>query len=268
MPSPLDANVFLSVSAVHYREGQRLLILRDVKDIHNMEQFRRYFVANDSHELRTPMTVLLGYLESMQGACPDDLSPAIDRMQEQARQMQALLNDLLELSRLQSDKPGSDERTVDVPAMLMQLREQADELSQGVHELHFEVDRHLYLHGAPADLESAFRNLINNAIHYTPQGGRIDVTWSGDNEAARLSVRDTGIGIPRRDIPRLTERFYRVGSDRSRHSGGTGLGLSIVKHVLNAHQARLQIDSELGEGSTFTCVFPRERVRTEDDREP
>jgi len=261
MPSPKDNNVFLSVSAVHYREGQRLLILRDVTDLHNLEQVRRDFVANVSHELRTPLTVLLGYLESMQGTCPDDLAPAIDRMQEQARQMQALLNDLLELSRLQSDQPGSDEHRVDVPAMLMQLREQAEELSQGSHVIHFQVESGLDLHGAQADLESAFRNLINNAIHYTPSGGRIDVEWWSDMDSARLVVRDTGIGIPKRDIPRLTERFYRVGSDRSRHSGGTGLGLSIVKHVLNAHQARLLIDSELGEGSSFTCVFPRERVR-------
>jgi two-component system phosphate regulon sensor histidine kinase PhoR len=262
MPSPLDNNTFLSVSAVHYREDQRLLILRDVTDIHNLEQVRRDFVANVSHELRTPLTVLLGYLESMQGACPDDLSPAVDRMQEQARQMQALLNDLLELSRLQSDQPGADERNVDVPAMLMQLREQAEELSQDSHAIRFDIEPGLRLHGAQADLESAIRNLVNNAIHYTPKGGQINLKWWSDEEGvARLRVRDTGIGIPKRDIPRLTERFYRVGSDRSRHSGGTGLGLSIVKHVLNAHQARLVIDSELGEGSTFTCVFPRDRVR-------
>jgi two-component system phosphate regulon sensor histidine kinase PhoR len=146
--------------------------------------------------------------------------------------------------------------------MLMQLREQAEELSQGSHDIRFDIEPGLRLHGAQADLESAIRNLVNNAIHYTPKGGQINLKWWSDEEGvARLRVRDTGIGIPTRDIPRLTERFYRVGSDRSRHSGGTGLGLSIVKHVLNAHLARLVIDSELGEGSTFTCVFPRDRVR-------
>lgn len=106
---------------------------------------------------------------------------------------------------------------------------------------------------------SAFRNLIANAIHYTPERGRIQISWRAEDEGLVLSVTDTGIGIPRRDIPRLTERFYRVGSDRARHRGGTGLGLSIVKHVLNAHGARLRIESELGEGSTFSCVFPSSR---------
>jgi two-component system phosphate regulon sensor histidine kinase PhoR len=259
MASPLDSNVRLSVKAVRYREGQRLLVLRDITEIHNLERIRRDFVANVSHELRTPLTVLLGYLESIRDQCPEDVEPAIGRMQDQARQMQALLNDLLELSRLQSAEGHHDDQRVDVPAMLMQLKEQSEELSGGRHELRFEVEPGLGLAGNPVDLESAFRNLINNAIHYTPAGGRITVRWESAGDAIRFSVQDTGIGIPRRDIPRLTERFYRVGSDRSRHSGGTGLGLAIVKHVLNTHDARLTIASELGAGSTFTCVFPLER---------
>lgn len=256
MASPLDSNVHLSINAVRYREDQRLLIVRDVTDIHNVERIRRDFVANVSHELRTPLTVLLGYLESMQDQCPEDLSPAVERMRDQARQMQNLLNDLLELSRLQTTSHESEDLDVDVPAMLMQLKEQAEELSQGNHDLRFEVDPDLLLRGAATDLESAFRNLINNAIHYTPDGGSIRISWRDTPRGPEFSVTDTGIGIPKRDIPRLTERFYRVGSDRSRHRGGTGLGLSIVKHVLNAHDSRLSIESELGEGSTFTCVFP------------
>jgi two-component system phosphate regulon sensor histidine kinase PhoR len=261
MASPEDPNVRLSVSAVRYRAGQRLLVLRDVTEIHNLEKIRRDFVANVSHELRTPLTVLLGYLESISDQCSEDVVPVIDRMQDQARQMQALLNDLLELSRLQAANPQDrEEALVDIPAMLMQLKEQSEEYSQGRHELRFEIEPGLSLLGNPVDLESAFRNLINNAINYTPEGGEIRVRWSSDHSGAYFTVTDTGIGIPSRDIPRLTERFYRVGPDRSRHSGGTGLGLSIVKHVLNTHDARLLIKSELGSGSAFTCVFPLDRL--------
>jgi len=145
--------------------------------------------------------------------------------------------------------------------MLMQLKEQADELSRGRHELVFDVAAGPWLSGIASDLESAFGNLISNAIKYTPDGGTISVSWQDSEEGPLLVVSDTGIGIPTRDIPRLTERFYRVGSDRARQTGGTGLGLSIVKHVLNAHQATLRIESELGEGSRFTCIFPPERRR-------
>ncbi|MEE4173923.1 MAG: phosphate regulon sensor histidine kinase PhoR [Xanthomonadales bacterium] len=261
MTSPRDSNRRLSVSAVHYREDQRLLILRDITDIHNLEQVRRDFVANVSHELRTPLTVLLGYLESLRDDADDEFGPALARMQEQGWQMQSLLNDLLELSRLQAESQTQSDEEISICATLLQLREQAEEISQGRHTIEVRCENGLALLGNEKDLESAFRNLIANAIHYTPAGGDIRISWNQTDEGPAFSVSDTGIGIPRRDIPRLTERFYRVGSDRSRHTGGTGLGLSIVKHVLNAHGARLQIDSELGEGSTFTCVFPPERTR-------
>ncbi len=261
MSSPRDSNRRLSVSAVDYRENQRLLILRDITDIHNLEQIRRDFVANVSHELRTPLTVLLGYLESLRDEDDDELAPAVARMQEQGWQMQALLNDLLELSRLQSESQPESDGEVSVCATLMQLREQAEEISQGNHTIEVHCEHGLALLGNEKDLESAFRNLIANAIHYTPAGGRIRISWSRTEDGPVFSVTDSGIGIPRRAIPRLTERFYRVGSDRARHTGGTGLGLSIVKHVLNAHGARLEIESELGEGSTFTCIFPPDRTR-------
>jgi two-component system phosphate regulon sensor histidine kinase PhoR len=167
---------------------------------------------------------------------------------------------------LQSDEIQGEERRIDVPAMLEQLREQAEEVSQGQHTFHFQVDSTLFLVGVAADLESAFRNLIINAIRYTPAGGRIDVTWNQTREGPRFVVKDTGIGIPRRDLPRITERFYRVGSGRARQSGGTGLGLAIVKHVINAHKAKLLIRSELGEGSEFECLFPSSRGVIEENR--
>ena len=259
MPSPLDDNRWLHVTSVPFQRDQSLIVLRDITDIHNVEKMRRDFVANISHELRTPVTVLLGYLEMLQGHEARDVAESVERMHGQALQMKALLDDLLELSRLQSDEIQGDESEIDMPAMLGQLREQADEISRGRHIIEFIVDPALRLSGIAADLESAFRNLIINAIRYTPDGGTVSVQWRDDDEGPTFSVKDTGIGIPKRDLPRLTERFYRVGSDRARLSGGTGLGLAIVKHVLNAHKARLTIRSELGEGSEFTCTFPPDR---------
>jgi len=259
MRSPANSNRWLHVTAVPFQEDQWLIVLRDITDIHNVEQIRRDFVANISHELRTPVTVLLGYLELLQNHPARDVAEAVERMHGQVVQMKSLLDDLLELSRLQSDEIQGEEAEIDIPAMLEQLKEQAEEISQGRHCLKFEMDLKLCLRGISADLESAFRNLIVNAIHYTPEGGTISVAWRDSVEGPCFSVADTGIGIPQRDLPRLTERFYRVGSDRARKSGGTGLGLAIVKHVLNAHRARLRIRSELGEGSEFVCMFPPER---------
>lgn len=261
MPSPRNDNVWLSINAFSFQQDQRLVILRDMTEVHNVEQIRRDFVANISHELRTPLTVLQGYLEILQDNDSHDVSDAVSRMLAQTAQMQMLLNDLLELSRLQSDEIQGEEEVVDVPTMLMQLKAQAEELSRGRHQLVFDVQSNIWLSGVAPDLESAFGNLISNAIKYTPDGGTVTVRWRDAEPGPRLVVEDSGIGIPRRDIPRLTERFYRVGSDRARRTGGTGLGLSIVKHVLNAHQATLTIESEPGEGSCFTCNFPSERRR-------
>ena len=267
MQSPKSDNIWLSVSAFAFQKDQRLIILRDNTEVHNVERIRRDFVANISHELRTPLTVLQGYLEMLRESPSDDVSDAVSRMLAQTAQMQMLLDDLLELSRLQSGELRGEEEIIDVPGMLMQLKEQADELSRGRHHLLFEVDPELCLSGVSSDLESAFSNLISNAIKYTPDGGTVTVRWHDADKGPQFAVQDTGIGIPSRDIPRITERFYRVGSDRARQTGGTGLGLSIVKHVLNAHHATLTIDSELAEGSTFTCTFPRERQRDESANE-
>jgi len=258
MPSPLNDNRWWHVTAVPFQQDQWLIVLRDITERHNLEQVRRDFVANISHELRTPVTVFLGYLELLQNHPEPEVSSAVERMQTQARNMKSLLDDLLELSRLQSDEIQGEVQEIDVPAMVEQLKEQAEEISGGRHNLEFDVQPGLHLSGVASDLESAFRNLIINAIRYTPEQGRIMISWRDSPDGPRFAVKDTGIGIPKRDLPRLTERFYRVGSDRARQSGGTGLGLAIVKHVLNAHKANLVIRSELGEGSEFICQFPRD----------
>lgn len=259
IPCPTDDSTMLQISAIRFRKNLRLLILRDVTDVHNLEQIRRDLVANVSHELRTPLTVLLGYLEILEtrDSAPD--AETIDRMLKQARQMQSLVDDLLELSRLQDTEKQDDTVDVDIPAMIAQLAEQAEDLSQGRHKLQFKAEPGLKLRGVEADLKSAFQNLVINAINYTPPGGSIRVSWQETPEGPLLSVRDNGIGIPRRDLPRITERFYRVGDDRSRKTGGTGLGLAIVKHVINTHDAKLDIRSELGRGSEFRCLFPVQR---------
>jgi len=259
--SPRDENTWLEVSVVSFRQDQTLIILRDITEFHNVEQIRRDFVANISHELRTPLTVILGYLELLQNYPEPQVAQAIERMLGQASQIQHLLDDLLELSRLQSDEIHGQEENINIHGLLMQLKEQGEELSKGRHRLHFDVADGLRLTGVAADLDSAFSNLLANAIKYTPDEGEIKVTWTDSPEGPRFIISDTGVGIPKRDIPRVTERFYRVGSDRARQTGGSGLGLAIVKHVLNAHEATLTIESELGEGSTFTCTFPPSRRR-------
>ncbi len=259
IPCPADDNIPLQISVTGFGKDQRLLILRDITDVENLDRIRRDFIANISHEMRTPLTVLLGYLELLQDQ-PDKLDPkTVKSMFKQATQMHALLDDLLELSRLQDADVRSSATRVDIPAMLFQLKEQAEEYDKGDHELLFEIQPELELNGAEADLRSAFQNLLINAVNYTPHGGKIRVSWQATDEGLVLSVKDSGIGIPPKDLPRITERFYRVGSDRARQTGGTGLGLAIVKHVLNSHQARLEISSKLGKGSEFRCIFPLDR---------
>mgnify|MGYP001813848913 FL=1 len=259
MPSPRNEQRRLTVNATAFRDNQRLVVLRDTTEVYNLEKIRRDFVANISHELRTPLTVVQGYLELLDQHPSSDVAAAVEKMLSQTGQMQSLLDDLLELSRVQAGELQGDEEEINVPALLTQLKEQAEELSRGRHEITWDIDPGLHLKGVSADLESAFGNLISNAIKYTPEDGEIAVSWKKGKNGPHFSVMDTGIGVPNRDIPRLTERFYRVGADRGRSTGGTGLGLAIVKHVVNAHQAGLVIESELGEGSTFTINFPEDR---------
>lgn len=256
---PADDNIVLQLSVVRFRKNQRLLILRNITNLRNLERIRHDLVANVSHELRTPLTVLLGYLEILRTQPSEPHPEAIERMFTQANQMHDLLKDLLELSRLEDTKQVEGAVTVDIPALLAQLAEQAEDLSHGRHKIVFKIEPGLNLRGAEADLKSAFQNLVVNAINYTPVNGKVKVVWQETDEGLVLSVIDTGVGIPHREIPRITERFYRVGDDRNRKTGGTGLGLAIVKHVLQSHNARLEIKSEIGKGSEFHCFFPLDR---------
>lgn len=260
LPLPGDEDRTLSVTIIPYHRAQSLLVFREVTQLKRVDRIRRDFVANVSHELRTPLTVLMGYLETISMDGNEELEPILSKMLGQGQQMQRLIEDLLELSRLQDTKGAVDADEIDIPALMAQLKEQAETLSDGRHELAFHLLAPVNLQGVLSDIKSAFLNLIGNAIRYTPRGGRIEVRWLTEDGQPVFSVTDTGVGIARQHIPRLTERFYRVAEDRARSSGGTGLGLAIVKHVLGVHQAHLDISSEVGEGSTFRCVFPRQRA--------
>jgi len=257
------SDLVLSVLVVPYGDRQKLVISRDITSVERAETMRRDFIANVSHELRTPLTVLSGFIETISDHREADsslLHRSLPLMMEQARRMQRLVEDLLTLSRLESTDNPLDEKSVDVPELVRVLYADAVAFSAGRHQIALHVDCEDWLTGAEEELRSAFGNLISNAIRYTPGGGEVTIRWARRGDDVVFSVRDTGIGIERQHIPRLTERFYRVDRSRSRETGGTGLGLAIVKHVLSRHQGRLEIASEPGHGSIFSAVFPAERV--------
>jgi len=226
---------------------------------------RRDFVANVSHELRTPLTVVNGFVETLQDMSTRDsdmAQRALHLMGEQTRRMTHLVDDLLTLSRLENEQnPLHEEDEADVCALLREIEQEGLQLSRHKHQLNLVLETEAGLQGSRNELRSAFSNLVSNAIRYTPDGGNIDMRWSLQDGQAVFSVKDSGIGIAPQHLARLTERFYRVDRSRSRESGGTGLGLAIVKHIALRHQARLEITSEEGQGSTFSLRFPVVRVR-------
>jgi len=234
-----------------------------VSRVEKLDLMRRDFIANVSHELRTPLTVVGGFLETledMDGAIPEATRGYFTMMQDQTNRMRLLIEDLLTLSQLESGSTAPDEAELDVNALLNMIMNEAKGLSNGRHTITLDADPSLALVASSQELHSAFSNLVSNAIRYTPEGGSISLKWEERNHEAVFSVTDTGLGIEQKHIDRLTERFYRIDRSRSRETGGTGLGLSIVKHILSRHQARLEIQSEFGKGSTFSTVFPKSRM--------
>jgi two-component system phosphate regulon sensor histidine kinase PhoR len=251
-----------SLKIVPTDDAYRLLITRDVTESSRVEQMRRDFVANVSHEIRTPLTVVAGFVETLleMDLPADERRRCLEMVQRQTGTMQRLVEDLLTLATLEATSLPPESDPVAVEPLLQAVLADVRALSAGRHELALEVASPAGLRGAPTELDSAVRNLLTNAVRYTPDGGRITVEWRVIDGEGVLSVRDTGIGIAAAHLPRLTERFYRVDRGRSRETGGTGLGLAIVKHVAQRHQARLEIDSRVGAGSTFSLRFPPSRV--------
>jgi two-component system phosphate regulon sensor histidine kinase PhoR len=254
----------LSVLVRSYGDGLRLVLSQDITERERTDGMRRDFVANVSHEIRTPLTVLAGFIETMTNLPLTEVERkrVLTLMTQQADRMGTLVSDLLTLAQLEgSPRPHAD-RWVALAPLFAQVAIDAKVLSAGRHTLVFPAATDAQIAGAPGELLSAITNLVNNAVRYTPEGGRIELGWKVlADGAGEISVADTGPGIAREHLPRLTERFYRVDGSRSRDTGGTGLGLSIVKHVAQRHGGELDIQSELGRGSLFRLVFPAARVR-------
>ncbi|QQX81554.1 phosphate regulon sensor histidine kinase PhoR [Shewanella sp. KX20019] len=258
LAAPLSEGRLLEIRIMGYGSGQLLLIARDITRVRQLEGMRKEFVANVSHELKTPLTVLQGYLEMMQSMEEPD-SPnvrALDQMQQQTSRMRSMVEQLLALSRIEDAGDVNLEVKVNMSSMMDILRDEALALAQEQYEIMLYCEPGLDMYGNEIQLRSACTNLISNAIRYTEPGGKIDISWRKIATGGQFSVRDSGEGIAPQHIGRLTERFYRVDSARSRQSGGTGLGLAITKHALNHHQSELMVSSQLGKGSTFSFVIP------------
>jgi two-component system, OmpR family, phosphate regulon sensor histidine kinase PhoR len=242
--------------------GQQLLILRDVTSEARLESMRKDFVANASHELRSPLTVISGYLDALADEAGLDATwqGPVQEMRRQSDRMRSIVQDLLELSRLEAHGGEAEATEVDVGGMLALIRKDALARPQHPATIELHLDSNALLQGSESELHSIFANLVSNAVKYTPADGRVDIRWWTDARGGHLEVRDTGIGIPAEHLPRLTERFYRVDAGRSRKLGGSGLGLAIVKHALQRHGGRMDVASVEGKGSTFTCHFPASRL--------
>ncbi|MDR1529667.1 MAG: phosphate regulon sensor histidine kinase PhoR [Burkholderiales bacterium] len=266
--APQDSSKSFALFQLPFGESGRILIVRDVSDYEKAAQLRREFIASISHELKTPLTVIVGFLETIQDMEDENSKNASERrrylelMQQQAGGMQRLVEDLLILSALESGQHSEEEQWFSSAPFLHQAHENAEALSQGKHEITLCEECRAELLGMYDELASVLTNLLSNAIRYTPQNGKIEIVFSiDDKNRGVITVSDTGIGIAKEHLPRLTERFYRVDRSRSRASGGTGLGLAIVKHVLIQHQAELLIKSTPGKGSAFSVILPAARVQ-------
>jgi two-component system, OmpR family, phosphate regulon sensor histidine kinase PhoR len=270
LESQREAGLTLSIQVVPFGVEEKLLMSRDITRLEAVARLRRDFIANVSHELKTPLTVLGGFLETLADLQLDlrQRQRYIALMQEQAQNMQRLVDDLLTLSALESEHSALQEAEFAIVPLLLQVSADAKALSGGRHDITLNIREQASVLGSRDELASAFGNLVSNAVRYTPDGGRIALDWRVTADGGEFTVTDTGIGIATEHIPRLTERFYRVDRSRSRATGGTGLGLAIVKHVLIRHQAELAIDSAPGQGSRFTVRLPRRRVKVSADAGP
>ena len=262
VPAPTNPNKMFEYRIMEYGQDQLLLIIRDVSRVSHLEEMRKDFVANVSHELKTPLTVLNGYIEVLESTTEDPspiVNKALSEMGEQTKRMKVLIEDLLVLSRIEASSDRIFENIVDMPAMFKQIEAETQSLNKiKMHKIRFQIDTELNVYGVETELRSACSNLIFNAIHYTPNGGSIVVRWSDSDKGPFFSVKDNGDGIEQKHLRRLTERFYRIDKARSRKTGGSGLGLSIVKHVLHHHNSQLNIQSIVGKGSEFSFVLPQE----------
>ena len=254
----------LSIQIFPYGTNKKLMLTQDITQRKQNESMRRDFIANVSHELKTPLTVMGGFLETIHELplSEEDRKRYIELMIVQSNQMRSLVDDLLILTKLESSPPPPSINVIQVKDLFRKLEADAIGLSKENHQIEVEFQSSKNIQGDEKEIFSAFGNLVSNAIRYTPEGGKIQIKWSDLPEGGcEFSVQDSGPGIEAEHIPRLTERFYRVDSSRSRDSGGTGLGLAIVKYIVIRHNATLVIKSEIGRGSLFAIDFPQSRVK-------
>lgn len=258
-----DSTRWFAFNLVKTGAGERqLLIVRDVSREQHLLEMRKDFVANASHELRSPLTVISGYLDALSDDSKLDAawSAPVQEMRRQADRMSAIISDLLELSKLESGGRLQEEESIDIGGMLALLKKEVLALDRRPRRISLRLDSDAWLHCSEREVHSIVSNLLTNAVKYTPADGEVELRWWANDDGGHIAVRDTGIGIAPEHLPRLTERFYRVDAGRARELGGSGLGLAIVKHALQRHDATLEIQSVEGRGSTFTCHFPVYRV--------
>jgi len=259
LASPVNGDLQLEIRLMAYGDDHLLLLARDISKIHRLEEMRRDFVANVSHELKTPLTVVRGYVEMIQStddAFESHWQKAFDTIEEQVSRMDRLVEQLLHLSKVEVKINDDVKQKIDMPKLILTLVDDVTWLNQDKqHKINVHVEQGIGILGIETELKSACANLLSNAIAYTPAEGVIDVCWQRDGNKIKFSVKDNGDGIKPEHLNRLTERFYRIDKSRSRDTGGSGLGLAIVKHVLAHHQAELVINSTWGQGSEFTILF-------------
>ncbi len=264
LPSPAQPARMLEYSITRFGAGEYLLLIRDVTRLHRLEQMRKDFVANVSHELKTPLTVFKGYLETLLDTTPDRepaLRKALEQMDGQSRRMERLINDLLWLAQLEGTEVLQTHQPVRLDLLCAVVVADNAALAAGRQQsIELDVPCGLTLSGEANELRSALTNLLTNAVNYSSEHGLIRIFWCGSEDGGRLEVCDNGAGIAAHHLPRLTERFYRPDASRITATGGTGLGLAIVKHVLLRHDAQLEITSEPGQGSCFACCFPAHKI--------
>jgi two-component system phosphate regulon sensor histidine kinase PhoR len=258
LQSPRHPNRQLQIQITRFGQQERLIVIRDITQVHNLEKMRQDFVANVSHELRTPLTVINGYIETISD---NNKTPAwekpLQQIMQQGRRMSLLINDLLMLSKLETTEAGQNQKELELEPLLISIKNEAEALGNDKQQtIHLQCDEPIRIIANDKEIHSAFSNLAINAVKYTPENGVIKLHLWKDENHVYFSVTDNGPGIDNKHLPRLTERFYRVDASRNSTTGGTGLGLAIVKHVLLRHDGELKITSEVGKGSTFTCVLP------------
>ncbi len=266
--SPISSDLYLEMKIVNYMGDGRLLIARDMSQTVKLQKMRRDFVENVSHELRTPLTVLHGYLETFDQDSPAEMwKSALPVMRQQTQRMNMMISDLLVLSQLEMGEKELKHDPVDISVLLTAIADDAKQLKEYKHhQIKLEIASDKRLLADAGELRSAISNLVFNAVKYTPADSEITLRWITTKNKACIEVEDNGMGIAEHHLERLTERFYRVDSGRAQETGGTGLGLAIVKHILKRHKANLNISSEIGVGSVFSCCFPTTKLAKTDPK--